>query len=67
MVAARTWEDVVDLGETHVGGVPLVGVEDLSILLLAMFAGFVAIWHMIVPVRILCHRMVAAVPLRVVH
>ena len=32
VVVVGTLEDVVDFGETLVGGVPLVGVEDLLIL-----------------------------------
>ena len=59
VVALVTLEGVVDLRETHVEEVPLVGVKDLLILLHAMSAGCAAIWHVTVPIRMLSDKVVA--------
>ena len=61
VVALGTLEDVVDFGETLMGGVLLVGAEDLMCLWNAMFAGCVAIWHVTIPVRCLSHRVIRVI------
>ena len=67
LVVLGTLEDVVDIGEALMGGVPQVGVEDLLILWHAMSVGCVGIWHMTGPLRHLSHRVLAVAPLRAVQ
>ena len=62
-----TLKDVVVFGKTLVGEVPLVGMEDFSILWHIMSVGCMAIWRVTVPIRLLNHKLMVVAPLRAIQ